>query len=239
MTGVPGNREENESDQGWNCLRRMDDCSRRCSLSHDRVAQSLSRLISNWADPVERDGAHRVSGAIAKFSSFMSMCCLRLYVGTQVYLGCAAAGRQDLHAHPDVAGRSRMAGDWHDVDVLSSMTRNPPRSDRAWRPWRWSEVEDWADFMQEGGDEQVEVGSTVRVRDAWGEEEYTLVAPTQSDAASGRISIESPVGRALLGRRRGDRIEVQTPGGLRVLSIVDVAGLGPDLDRRSSGPRRP
>jgi transcription elongation GreA/GreB family factor len=119
------------------------------------------------------------------------------------------------------------------------MTRNPPRSDRAWRPWRWSEVEDWAVFTQEGGNNQVEVGSTVRIRDAWGEEEHTLVTPTQSDAAGGRISIESPVGSALLGRRRGDRIEVQTPGGLRVLSIVDVAGPESELDHGSSGPCRP
>jgi transcription elongation GreA/GreB family factor len=119
------------------------------------------------------------------------------------------------------------------------MTRNPPRSDRAWRPWRWNEVEDRAGLTQEAAGEQVGVGSTVRVRDAWGEEEYTLVAPTQSNAASGRISIESPVGRALLGRRRDDRIEVQTPGGLRVLSIVDVAGPDLDLDHRGSGPRRP
>jgi transcription elongation factor GreA len=86
---------------------------------------------------------------------------------------------------------------------------------------------------------EAEMGSTVRVRDAWGEEEHTLVAATQSDPAGGRISVESPVGRALLGRRRGDRIEVQTPGGLRVLSIVDVSGPDPDLDRCSSGPRRP
>jgi transcription elongation GreA/GreB family factor len=116
------------------------------------------------------------------------------------------------------------------------MTRNPPRWDRT---WRWSEVEDYASLTQEGGGEQADVGSTVRVRDGWGEEEYTLVAPTHSDAAGGRISIESPVGRALLGRRRGDRIEVQTPGGPRVLSIVDVAGPEPELDHRSSGPRRP
>ena len=75
------------------------------------------------------------------------------------------------------------------------MTRYPPRWDRTWRPWRWSEVEDRVGPTQEGGGEQVDVGSTVRVRDGWGEEERTLVAPTQSDAAGGRISIESPVGQ--------------------------------------------
>ncbi len=99
-------------------------------------------------------------------------------------------------------------------------------------------MEGRAGLTQEATGEQAEVGSTVRVRDAWGEEEHTLVTPTRSDPTGGRISIESPVGRALLGRRQGDRIEVETPGGLRVLCIVDVAGPAPDLDQRSSSPRR-
>jgi|SRR5580704_10498186 hypothetical protein len=45
------------------------------------------------------------------------------------------------------------------------------------------------------------VGSRARVRDAWGEEEHTLVAPTQSDPAGGRISIESPAGSGDAGPR--------------------------------------
>jgi transcription elongation factor GreA len=72
----------------------------------------------------------------------------------------------------------------------------------------------------EGG--TVELGSRVRVRDVDGEEEYTIVSRTLADAAQGRISEESPVGRALLGRGRGEEVEVVTPGGVRRLTIVDV-----------------
>jgi transcription elongation factor GreA len=61
------------------------------------------------------------------------------------------------------------------------------------------------------------------VRDAGGEEEYTLVRRGEADPAHGRISTESPVGRALLGGRPGDEVEVQTPGGIRVLTIVELA----------------
>jgi transcription elongation GreA/GreB family factor len=70
---------------------------------------------------------------------------------------------------------------------------------------------------------EVHPGSRVRVRDADGEEEYTLVRRGEGDPAHGRISTESPVGRALLGARPGDEVEVQTPGGIRVLTIVELA----------------
>lgn len=66
------------------------------------------------------------------------------------------------------------------------------------------------------------VGSRVRVRDAYGDEEYTLVRSDEADATHGRISTDSPVGRALLGGRRGDQVQVQTPGGLRSLTILQV-----------------
>jgi hypothetical protein len=70
---------------------------------------------------------------------------------------------------------------------------------------------------------EVQPGSRVRVRDADGEEEYTVVRKSEADPALGRISTESPVGRALLGSRRRDEVTVQTPGGVRVLTIVEVA----------------
>jgi transcription elongation factor GreA len=74
---------------------------------------------------------------------------------------------------------------------------------------------------------EVAVGFKVRVRDAHGEEEeYTIVRSADADAAQGRISTESPVGRALLGGRRGEEVRVHTPGGLRTLTIVKVAATG-------------
>jgi transcription elongation factor GreA len=73
----------------------------------------------------------------------------------------------------------------------------------------------------EGG--TVDLGSRVRVRDVDGEEEYTLVSRALTDPARGRISEESPVGRALLGHGRGDEIAVTTPGGVRRLTIIDIA----------------
>ena len=68
----------------------------------------------------------------------------------------------------------------------------------------------------------VELGSTVRVRDTDGEHEHTVVARATSGTAPGCVSVGSPVGRALLGRRAGDEVEVQSPGGVRLLTVVAV-----------------
>jgi transcription elongation factor GreA len=69
----------------------------------------------------------------------------------------------------------------------------------------------------------VVVGSRVRVRDAEGEHEHTLVAHVTARTPLTCVSAGSPVGRALLGRRSGDQVQVHTPDGVRVLTIVSVA----------------
>ena len=51
---------------------------------------------------------------------------------------------------------------------------------------------------------------------------YQIVAEDEADNKQGKISITSPIGRALIGKYPGDAVEVQTPGGLRAFEIVDV-----------------
>jgi transcription elongation GreA/GreB family factor len=69
----------------------------------------------------------------------------------------------------------------------------------------------------------VMLGSRVRVRDTDGEHEYTMVARVVADAPPECVSTGSPVGRALLGCGPGEQVRVQTPGGVRLLTVVDVA----------------
>ncbi len=60
----------------------------------------------------------------------------------------------------------------------------------------------------------VTIGSTVRLVDDAGEElTYTIVGSAEADPAHDRISNESPVGRALLGRRKGETVTVEVPAG--------------------------
>jgi len=76
-----------------------------------------------------------------------------------------------------------------------------------------------------GASGEVSIGSRVRVRDLGsGEEfEYWIVGSAEADPGQARISNESPVGRALLGRRPGEVVEVQVPAGFLRLQIT---GLG-------------
>ncbi len=54
------------------------------------------------------------------------------------------------------------------------------------------------------------------------EVEYKLVSPEEADAANGLISTSSPIGKALLGRRVGDEITVQTPAGSKEFELVKL-----------------
>jgi len=60
----------------------------------------------------------------------------------------------------------------------------------------------------------VTIGSTVRVTDETGEDvTYTIVGSAEADPINDKISNESPVGRALLGKRKGQAVTVQVPAG--------------------------
>jgi transcription elongation factor GreA len=52
--------------------------------------------------------------------------------------------------------------------------------------------------------------------------EYQLVTTEESDAAKGMISTTSPIGRAILGRKVGDEIKVQTPAGIKEFEVVKL-----------------
>lgn len=76
-----------------------------------------------------------------------------------------------------------------------------------------------------GPKEKVDIGCTVTIHDvAYGDREtYTIVGSTEVDPGNGRISLKSPIGRALMGHRIGDLVEVQTPGGVVEFEIVEIA----------------
>lgn len=52
--------------------------------------------------------------------------------------------------------------------------------------------------------------------------EYQLVGPDESDISKGLISISSPLGKALLGRKPGDEIVLNAPGGKRIYELVEI-----------------
>lgn len=72
--------------------------------------------------------------------------------------------------------------------------------------------------------DRVAVGSTVRVKDlsAGDEITYMIVGSAEADPDQDKISNESPVGRALLGKRKGDTVEVTAPAGKIRYSILQI-----------------
>jgi transcription elongation factor GreA len=74
-----------------------------------------------------------------------------------------------------------------------------------------------------GDTKEVRIGSTVTVRTEDGdEEEYTIVGSSEAKPASGRISNESPLGKALLGKKPKQKISFDTPGGLEKVTILKI-----------------
>ena len=72
--------------------------------------------------------------------------------------------------------------------------------------------------------DRVNIGTTVRVfdKELKEEEEYTIVGARESDAMSNRISNESPLGAALLGKKKGQVVKVIVPAGIIEVKIIDI-----------------
>ena len=70
----------------------------------------------------------------------------------------------------------------------------------------------------------VQVGNNVKLYDEEFEEEvtYTIVGSTEVDLSQARISNESPIGAALMGRKKGETVEVQTPSGIAKYKILSI-----------------
>ena len=95
---------------------------------------------------------------------------------------------------------------------------------------RISELEEMLKNVQvvdvnEVGTDAVSILSKVKVYDVYMEEEetYTIVGTTEADPDKNKISDESPIGTALLGKKVGDIVEVQTPGGSFELKILEIS----------------
>ena len=75
----------------------------------------------------------------------------------------------------------------------------------------------------DGPQGQVHLGSTVTVQEEGGSpEKYQLVGAAEADPRHGRISNESPLGKALMGRKVGDEIKVTAPAGVLTFTVVEI-----------------
>lgn len=80
-------------------------------------------------------------------------------------------------------------------------------------------------IIESGGKtDEVRIGSTVTIREDGTDEDetYTIVGAAEADPADGRISQKSPIGSALLGHKKGDKVRCKTPNGVIIFKITSI-----------------
>jgi transcription elongation factor GreA len=138
---------------------------------------------------------------------------------------------QELHQlitikRPDIVAKIKAAREHGDLS--ENFEYHAARNEQAFVEARIKELEAIVRHHvlveSNGPADKVEVLSTVTFAEEGGDDEtYRVVPPTEADPTAGRISYESAIGAALIGRRVGDEVEVQAPSGstysVRILKI--------------------
>ena len=114
-------------------------------------------------------------------------------------------------------------------DLSENAEYHAARERQSFIEGRVSELEDIIsraqviDIASLSGD-QVRFGATVTLADEDSDDEvvYTIVGAHEADIKAGRMSVHSPLARALIGKHLGDTVEVTAPGGSKSYEIVDV-----------------
>ncbi len=112
-------------------------------------------------------------------------------------------------------------------DLSENAEYHEAKEDYAFTQGRILEIEDAlsraALIETKPGSDRVTIGATIKIKNERGEEKkYKIVGSNEADPMKGLISNESPLALAFLGRKKGDRVEVKTPGGVVVYNIEEI-----------------
>lgn len=126
----------------------------------------------------------------------------------------------------EVAGRIKTAKEFGDLSENSEYA--DAKDEQAFMEGRISEIDHILknaqiieDIVVKGKD-NVQVGHTVVVELESGRTQFKIVGSYEADPEKGFISNESPIGEALLGKKKGEVVEVKVPAGVIVYKIVDI-----------------
>jgi transcription elongation factor GreA len=139
----------------------------------------------------------------------------------------AELDRMRTEVRRDVAERLRHAAAT-EADVTESADYRVAREEKDRLEARIAQLEQRlaaAEIAEaDSGNEVIDLGERVRLRnlDTGVRIDYEVVGTLEADLHSGRISAVSPLGRALLGKRRGDVVLVEAPGGVRRFKILRI-----------------
>jgi transcription elongation factor GreA len=127
----------------------------------------------------------------------------------------------------EVAKRLREALEDGDAGIDADAECDAARNEQAFVEGRIREIEtilSIAKMIEDNGkNDIVDVGAKVTIQeDGLDPESYTIVGAVETNPKNGRISNESPLGKALMGHVAGDRVTVKAPNGEFVVSIIKV-----------------
>ncbi|WP_188206239.1 transcription elongation factor GreA [Alkalibacillus aidingensis] len=128
---------------------------------------------------------------------------------------------------PEVVERIKVARSFGDLSENSEY--DAAKDEQAFVESRISQLENMIRYAviienDEDNNEVVQLGKTVKFVELpeGDEEEYQIVGSAEADPFEGRISNDSPMAKSLLGKKVGDKVMVQTPGGEFEVEIVEV-----------------
>lgn len=112
-------------------------------------------------------------------------------------------------------------------DLSENMEYSAARQDQERNETRISEIEHILKNVQviatPKSDGKVVLGSTVKLRTEDGKtKEFQVVGTVEADPLNGKISDESPIGRALMGKKEGEAVEIKTPVETALYKIADI-----------------
>lgn len=126
---------------------------------------------------------------------------------------------------PEIADRIQQSKDLE--STANNAEYDEAKNEQAFAEGRIIQLEAFiqsASIVQPQHKETVGIGSTVTLETTDGDREtYTIVGSVEASAIEGKISDESPVGMALLGKQVGQEVQVKVPAGTQKLKIVKVA----------------
>jgi len=110
-------------------------------------------------------------------------------------------------------------------DLAENSEYEDAKNEQSFAEGRILELEEMlrrARVVAKNGTDKVEIGSAVVLKMDGQTIEYKLVGALESDPASGKISIESPLGHSLLGKVKGEKVEITTPNGKMTCVITAI-----------------
>ncbi len=128
----------------------------------------------------------------------------------------------------EVADRIKEAREYG--DIVENSEYDDAKNEQAFVEGRIKDLEKLlrnVQIIEEEGDtgnNEVKIGSTVELKDLESGEKftYTLVGSAEADPSENKISNESPVGSAILGRKAGEKVEVEVPAGIIEYEIINI-----------------